>query len=131
MVLHIHINASYLSEAKKRSQVGIHFLLSRNTTIPGKALELHAPPPPQNGTVHTIYYILNNVMYPSDKAKVGTLSYNSKDATSLRAALVDMGHLKPTTPTKSENTTATGITNKTVKQRCSKAIDMKLYWLQE
>ena len=40
-----------------------------------------------------------------------------------------MGHPQPATPMKTDNSTATGIINKTIKQKKSKAIDMRFYWL--
>ena len=40
-----------------------------------------------------------------------------------------MGHPQPATPMKADNSTATGIINKTIKQKRSKAIDMHFYWL--
>ena len=42
-----------------------------------------------------------------------------------------MGHPQPATPMKTDNQTATGILNGTIKQRCSKAIDMRFYWLKD
>ena len=40
-----------------------------------------------------------------------------------------MGHPQQATPLKTDNSTATGIANKTIKQKRSKAIDMRFYWL--
>ena len=42
-----------------------------------------------------------------------------------------MGHPQPPTPIQIDNTTAVGFANKTIKQRASKAIDMRFYWLQD
>jgi hypothetical protein len=43
--------------------------------------------------------------------------------------LEKLGHPQPQTPLKTDNTTAVGIANDTVKQKHSKAIDMQFYWI--
>jgi hypothetical protein len=43
-----------------------------------------------------------------------------------------MGHPQPATaPIATDNSTATGIANDTVKQKRSKAIDMRFYWIRD
>eukprot|EP00978_Attheya_sp_CCMP212_P020671 scaffold59435_cov43-Attheya_sp.AAC.1 len=42
-----------------------------------------------------------------------------------------MGHRQPPTPLQVDNSCAHGIINSTVKQRRSKAIDMRFYWLKD
>ena len=55
-----------------------------------------------------------------------------KDAAPIRAALEEMGHPQPPTAiVVDNNSTASGIANKTVKQRRSKAMDMRFYWVQD
>ena len=51
-----------------------------------------------------------------------------KEAVPIRAALEEMGHPQPPTAIVVDNSTASGIANKTVKQRRSKAMDMRFYW---
>jgi hypothetical protein len=70
-------------------------------------------------------------MASAAKAELGGLYYNGTDACPLRTALDEMDHPQPPTPLITDNSTATGIANKTVKQRRSKAIDMRFYWLQD
>ena len=54
-----------------------------------------------------------------------------KDAAPIRAALEEMGHPQPPTAIVVDNSTASGIANKTVKQRRSKAMDMRFCWVQD
>ena len=42
-----------------------------------------------------------------------------------------MGHPQPPTPIQRDNLCAAGILNNTVKQKRSKAIDMRFYWVQD
>eukprot|EP00957_Ditylum_brightwellii_P087506 6661568-Ditylum_brightwellii.AAC.1 len=41
-----------------------------------------------------------------------------------------MGHQQPATPIATDNSTAEGIMNANVRQKQSKAINMRLYWMQ-
>ena len=49
----------------------------------------------------------------------------------MSTTLEELGHPQPPTPIKTDNTTANGIINGTVKQQRSKAIDMRFYWLKD
>ena len=49
----------------------------------------------------------------------------------IRTYLVEMGHPQPQTPIQVDNIKAVGFSNKTIKQKRSKAIDMCFYWLQD
>jgi len=42
----------------------------------------------------------------------------------MRHTLIEMGHPQPPTPLQTDNTTAVGIANDTIKQQYSKALDM-------
>jgi hypothetical protein len=59
------------------------------------------------------------------EAELGALFHNGKEAAWLRTTLIDMGHPQPATPIQTDNLCAAGIANGTVKQRRSKAIDMR------
>jgi hypothetical protein len=131
MCLWVHSDASYLSEPHARSRVGGHFFLSAMPRDHHRGPQASDPPPPNNGAVHTVCNILKNVMASAAEAELGGLYYNATDACPLRTALNEMDHPQPPTPLITDNSTATGIANKTVKQRRSKAIDMRFYWLQD
>ena len=49
----------------------------------------------------------------------------------IRVCAEEMGHPQGPTPVQVDNTTDVGFANKTTKQKMSKAIDMRLYWLQD
>jgi hypothetical protein len=102
MVLYIHSNASYLSEAKARSHVGGHFFLSTKSTNPKKTL---VRLPPNNGAIHTVISIFRNVMSSATEAKFAGLYQNARDGATLQTTrmpvmvprfcqttLVKMGH---------------------------------------
>jgi hypothetical protein len=63
--------------------------------------------------------------------KLGGLFYNSKEEACpiIHITLEELGHPQPPTVLVTDNTsTATGIANDTVKQKRSKAINMRFYW---
>jgi hypothetical protein len=127
MCLHIHSDASYFSEAHARSRSGGKFFISHKPAAPSNPAK--NPPPPYNGPIYTISSIMANVMASATEAEFGALFHNARDAVPLRTALVEMGDPQPATPIQTDNACAAGISNKTVKQRQSKAIDMRFYWI--
>jgi len=121
MILKIHSDASYLSAPKARSRSGGHFYLGN--TPPTKEI--------YNGAVLALTGILKNVMSSAAEAEVGALFTNTKEGTILRTTLEEMGHPQPATPVTTDNSTACGIANDTIKQQRSRAIDMRFYWVRD
>ena len=105
MILHIHSDASYLSEKRARSRAGGHFFLSNHaSTFP-------------NGPVHTVSSILRNVMASAAESEIGAAFTNAQSALPLRQALIDLGHPQPPTPIRTDNSTANGFLNETIKSQ--------------
>jgi hypothetical protein len=127
MILHIHSDASHLSESEARSRVGGCFFLSN----PINVKDPNSPSAQNNGAIHIVSSILNNVMSSAAEAEVGALFYNAQDACPLRNTLDFLGHPQPATPIQTDNSCAEGIANDTVKQKRSKAIDMRFYWIRD
>jgi hypothetical protein len=127
MCLKIHSDASYLSEPKARSRAGGHFFLSSNSPLPTAT----SVPPPENGAIHTLCSIMKMVLASATEAELGACFFNAKEGVMIRIILEEMGHPQPTTPIQVDNSCAAGIANDTVKQRRSKAIDMRFYWLKD
>jgi hypothetical protein len=131
MVLHVESDASYLSETKARSCVaGYHYL----SDAPLDATKPPAPdanPPPLNGAINVPCKILCEVLSSAAEAELGGLFHNGKDAVPERITLQELGHAQPPTPMVTDNSTATGIANDSVKQKRSKAMDMRFYWIRD
>jgi hypothetical protein len=131
MVLHVESDASYLSLPKATSRVaGYHYLSSKPTT-PGKAPANDEPMPPINGAINVLCNILRVVVSSAAEAEMAGLFHNAKEAVALRIALIEMGHPQPPTPIVTDNSTAAGIANDTVKQKQSKSMDMRFYWMRD
>ena len=127
MILHVHSDASYLSVHGARSRVGGFFFLSQ--TPPPTGYTATSPTAPTNGPIHVNSIIMQNVMSSAAEAELGALFHNAKDATMLRHILQAMGHPQPATPIQTDNACADGIANNTVKQKRSRAMDMRFYWV--
>ena len=131
MVLHIHSDASYLSASKARSRLGGFFHLSSRLDPPDVAPSPDSSPPLLNGPIQVLSSILQVVVSSAAEAELGALFYNGKEGAALRTTLADMGHPQPATPLQTDNACAAGIINDTVKQRRSKAVDMRFYWIRD
>ena len=131
MILHVESDASYLSETKARSRfAGFHYLSSRPKT-PGVAPALDEPAPPINGAVNIPANILREIVSSAAEAELAGLFYNGKEAAPERTTLEELGHPQPPTPIVTDNNVAAGIANESVKQKRSKAMDMRYYWVRD
>ena len=54
---------------------------------------------------------------------------NARKALPMRHTLIELGHAQPPTKIKTDNSTADGIVNGTIKPNRSKAMDMRFFWL--
>jgi hypothetical protein len=131
MCLWIDSDASYLSETNARSTcAGYHFLSDRPHD-PTKPPQPHDPEPMHNAPVHVMCHIMKEVVSAASEAELAGLFHNGKEACAIRTCLEELGHPQPPTPMKTDNTTAEGLANDTVKQKRSKAIDMRFYWIRD
>jgi hypothetical protein len=128
MVLYLHSDTSYLSISKARSRAGGHFFLSDMPTDPTKP---PLKPPTSNGPLHITCQIMRNVLASAAEAEIGALFLNGQEALPIRVTLAELGHPQPPTPMQTDNSTAAGFANDTIKQKRSKAIDMRFYWIKD
>ena len=62
---------------------------------------------------------------------MGGLYANCQRGEEFRTALMEMGHPQPATIVITDNSTADGIVNGRVKQRRTRAMDMRFYWIKD
>jgi hypothetical protein len=86
--------------------------------------------PRLNGPIHTVCHILCNVMASAIESEVGALFLNGQDDIPLGSTLIELGHPRPPTPFQTDNTTAAGFANNTIKQNRSKAMDMRFHGIK-
>ena len=131
MVLWVDSDGSYLSVPKGRSRAGGHHYLSNWPKEPDKPPGPDDPPVPHNGPIHVLCQIMREVLSSAAETELGALFHNGKEACPLRTALEELGHPQPPTPLQTDNSTAAGIANDSIKQKRSKAIDMRFYWVRD
>jgi hypothetical protein len=70
-------------------------------------------------------------MASAAEAKFARLFYNAQEACSFRHTIEELGHPQPPSANQTNNECANGIANDTVKQRRSKAMDMRFYLIRD
>jgi hypothetical protein len=123
MILNIHSNASYLSEANAHSQACGRFFMGWNPN-PTQPIKL-------NGAFSTFCAILRVVVASAAEAELAALFLNCKQATIFRLALEEMGNSQLPIPVNCNNSTAAGIANNTVKLQCSRSMQMRFFWVAD
>ena len=123
MILHVHSDASYLSAPKARSRLA-GFIFLANTPKPDHTTH-------KNGPIHVATGILKHVMASAAEAETGSAFHNAQTCCPLRVTLEFLHHRQPATPIIVDNACAEGIVNDTIKQKRSKAMDMRFYWLRD
>ena len=81
--------------------------------------------------MHVLCMVLKHVVASAAEAEVGANFECAQLGVTFRQALIEMGHPQPPTPIQTDNSTAAGIINDKVKQRKSRTIDMRFYWVRD
>jgi hypothetical protein len=84
-----------------------------------------------NGEILIISTVLKHVMSSAAEAEIGAVFINAKEGAVLRTTLEELGHPQPPTTLETDNTTATGYSNGTIKQKRTKSMDMCFYWIKD
>ena len=119
MVLCAHTDAGFLNKTKFQSRAGAHICLSEDDPIPRF-----------NGAVLTIATIIKFVMVSAAEAELAALFIAARKMVPHHQTLIDMGWPQPRSPVQTDNSTAIGVTNKTIVPKRAKMMDMRLWWLQ-
>jgi hypothetical protein len=99
MILHIHSDASNLSEKEVKSRAGGFFYMGSDTKTDKKLT---------NGAILIISKVLKHVMSSVAEAEIWAVFINEKEGAVLRTTLEELAHKQPPTPMETDNTTATG-----------------------
>ena len=123
MVMNIHYDASYLSEAKACSQTCGHFFMGWQPKD-GKPIHL-------NGRFHVSANILRFVVASAAEAELRALYHNCQTGIVFQQTLKAMGHMQPKMPVHCNNATAVGIANNTVKCQHLRLMEMRFFWISD
>ena len=119
MILCAQSDASYHSESGARSRAGgiLYFGTDANGNV--------------NGAVDYLSTIIPTVCSSAAEAEYAALFLLGREATNARHILQDLGYPQDTTTIMCDNSCAVGIANNDVKQKRSKAIDMRYHWIRD
>eukprot|EP00804_Cyclotella_cryptica_P006018 CCRYP_000254-RA/>CCRYP_000254-RA protein AED:0.42 eAED:0.42 QI:0/0/0/1/0/0/2/0/294 len=113
-------DGSYLSELDGKSRAAAYMFLTKKDD-----------PDFHNGAVLILSSIIKHVMASASETEIASLFYGCKEAIPLRVTLEEMGHPQPgPTPVTTDNSTAIGLTLKTMIPKASKSMDMRFQWLK-
>jgi hypothetical protein len=119
MILHIHRDASYPSVSNARIRLGGLFFCGDKSQQEDNL----------NGSILNVASVIKNVVASAAESEVGACFQNAQSGAPLRVTLAELGHIRPPTPLRTDNSTAFGILNEIIKQKRSKAMDMRYHWL--
>ena len=123
MILQAHSDASHLSESESRSRIGGFIYL-------GNA-NMESDQPPNNAAVEYFSTIIDVKVSSAAEAEYAALFQVAKECEPLRETLNDLGYPQPPTLITCDNQCALSIAYDTVKQKRSKAVDMRFHWIRD
>jgi hypothetical protein len=121
MIMNVHSDASYLSDANAQSRACGHYFMGWDTTD-GDPIKL-------NSAFFTLCTILRFVVAFAAEAELRALFLNCKEGIIFRMTLEELGHPQPKTIVHCDNATAVGIANNTVKRQRSQSMEMRYFWV--
>jgi hypothetical protein len=121
MILHIHSDPSYLSVSHAHSHLGGLFFCGDK---PPKDDNL-------NGSILNVVSVIKHMVASGAESESGACFQNAQSGAPLRITLIELGHKQSATPLPTDNSTSFGILNETIKQKRSKAMDMRYHWLTD
>ena len=121
MIIRGDTDAAYLVASKAQSRNAAYIFMGnkdRNNQI-------------INGPIMIIAKILKVVVSSVAEVEVASLFHAAQTTAPLRITVDELGHKQLAIPLRTNNNTASGIINGTIRQQQSKAIDMRFYWLKD
>ena len=122
MLLYIHSDGSHLSETRSRSRAGSRIYLRGNED---KSFST------ANGSIGALSTIIPTVTASAAETEYASLFVNGQKGTMFQKILFDIGYPQSKTRITCDNLCAVGIATDTVKQKRSKAIDMRYNWIKD
>ena len=117
MILKAHSDASYLCAPKARSRGASYIFLGDEKLL--------------NGPLQVLCKLFKVVVSSAAEAELAALFMTGKQCIPLRQALIELGHPQPATPLITDNETAANLSNDNLKQKHSKSMDMRFYWIKD
>ena len=110
MIIKCDSNAAYLVASEARSRVAGFIYMGNKYSTNNQII---------NAPIMVIARVLKMVVASAAEAEIAALFHNAQEIVPLRITAEEMGHPQPTTEIKTDNTTAKGIADNTLKQQKS------------
>ena len=124
MILYVDSDVTYLITDKGKSRLAGYFYCSnKSTTIP--------PKPRLNEPVHVECKLLCHIVTSAAEAETAGLFVSGQKVIEIQQMLNALGHTQKMIPIKTDNATAASFVKDMLKQKRSKAWDMRYHWLSE
>ena len=78
-----------------------------------------------------VYAIIDVIMASTKETETGVAFINARKVVPVRQTLESLGHSQAPMPLQLDNTSTAIIINDTIKQRRSKPIEIRFYWLKD
>jgi hypothetical protein len=101
MILHIHIDVSYLSVSNARSRLGGLFFCG----------DKYPQQDTLSGSILNVASVIKSVVASASESEVGACFHNAQSGAPLKVTLTEWCHIQPQTPLSTDNSTAFGILN--------------------
>ena len=125
MILYVDLDAAYIVAEKSKSRIAGYYYCINKTS------QKTSPNPPLNGPVHIECKLLRHVVTSAAEAETAGLFLNCQKVIELKNMLEALGHPQEATPVKTNNATAASFVTDMLKQKRSKAWDVRYHWLCE
>ena len=119
-------DAAHLVLPKARSRIAGWYVL---TSDPSKTNSVIKP----NGPLHVMCMTPKNVLASAGEAETSGVYHGFQRVVPMRVTLEELGHKQPPlgTPAFTNNSTAHGILTSKMRQKLSKAFDMRYHWAKD
>ena len=84
-----------------------------------------------NGPIYVLAKVIKSVMASAMEAEIAAMFMNAQKIIHFRHVLTDMGHPQPPTRMRTDSKSGSGLVTGTMRQKRSKAIDMRFNWLKD
>ena len=121
MILHIHSDASYLSVSRSGSRLGGIFYCGDKSPQEDRI----------NSYIINVAAVIKNLVAAAAESEVGACFQKSQCGAPLRVTFMGLGHKQPATPLRTYTSTVFDILNKVIKNKRSKAMEMRYHCLTD
>ena len=124
MIFYVDSDATYLVDKKAKSRITGHYCSNKTTNKKSQN-------PPLNGLIQIECKLLKYAVKSAAKAEIVSLFANCQKVIEIKHILQALGHPQVATPIKTDNMMVASFVTDMLKQKRSKAWDVRYHWLSK